>query len=286
MTNVKKQIMAVVISAIFCIISAISMNYVSATEVDELLLDDESNITVYTGENYDPNKYIINNITGSKDTPYTGGWGQSWVSRIIYNDSDLTSPITGISLPAGVGFTILDQTSTAYCIDTYISSTQHVLGCWISRTPNMSSNFTAITGVATSAGYAYGGTNSSTFEYIGSFGTGSNVTVLSKSGTYYYVEFNNSSYLRKRGWVPSSCLSLYGSATPIDFDTLSGNMTYYGNNQNVHYAPGTGYISFTSIGTDTRFSIVNFTTIHGIDYALINYIPYAGAKVRTGYIVF
>lgn len=224
--------------------------------------------------------------TSNSKTSYAGGWGISWTYKQLYDDGDLNDYIFGAVLPAGVGFTIIGESDDAYLIDTYSSINVHLAGVWIAK-GSMTLNFTtAQAGEVNNTVNVFGGTNTSYFECIGTLYSGDVVTLLAKSGNWYFIEFNDGYYLRKRGWAPAAYIDKCGTSEPSTMSTLIGNTTRLGTGQSVFYAPGSGYTAFEVLGTGKQFTLVDIETIGSVDYALVNYWNSGGTEVVTGYIVY
>lgn len=213
-----------------------------------------------------------------------GGWGLSWINRTIYDDGNLNGSILGAYLPAGVGFTIIGESTKAYLIDTWQSSTIRLAGVWISKSGgNLTLNTAgAMEGLVTTTSTVYCGTNTSGFASNGTVSANEYVAILYKSGSMYYIEYNDSSYLRKRGWISTSNVIKWNPSDPYAMTTVSGSTTNYSSGFYVYYAPGEGYSSFDWLSSGTAYTVVSYITIHGQEYTLINY--WEGTKIMAGYI--
>lgn len=279
MKNIKMRIVAIT-AVMFVALTIFASASVFAAENGAT---DAAKVTVITASTVaNANGQGVNSITSQ----YDGGWGQSWVERTLYDDGNLNDMIVGATLPAGVGFTIMAETANAYLIDTFEEQYVHLAGVWISKTGSLTINNTAIAGVVTASTTAYGGTSSTNYEAVGSISSGDTVTVLAKSGNWYFIEFNDVYYLRKRGWVPSSYINTYYGSTPDDYSQLIGQTSYLSNNNKlVYYAPGLGYSAFDTFAVGQTYTLVDFMYINGVEFAAVDYIPSGNTKVRTGYII-
>lgn len=270
-TKVFAMLLAVVI------VMVVSIPVYASTTNDDRLDDITTEVIVITATEKP-------NPTRTQTSP---GWGLCWQDKTIYTDSSLNNIIIGAVVPAGVGFTILAEAEDSYYVDTMASATIHLAGVWIAK-GNLSKNMNAIPATVTATSTSvYGGTNTNYFYNIGTISSGDTVSVISKSSSWYFIEFNvSNSYLRKRGWVPSSVLSTYNNATPNEMATIIGNTTMVSTvNLAVFYAPGGGYDDFTLIPIGKQFTIVNAENIAGDQYILVNFWNDDNTKVVTGYVV-
>lgn len=271
----------------------IAMVMATSVNVFAIDVDDSASTTDSSGFITRVDSNGVSHVSpATNDEPDTGGtrtfdgdWAISWVNKTLYDDASFSTTYVGIYLPAGVGFTIIGSTDTAYQIDTYVDQYFHAQGLWIEK-GSITLNPDAQAGTATSSTTIYGGTSSTYFEAVGSVSSGATVSILSKSDNYYYVEFNDGYYLRKRGWVSASYVTKWGTSAIPTFSGIAGLTTYYSDGKPVFYAPGSGYPSYDTIYYGRAYTLLDIVSIHGVDYAMINYFPYDGAtQVRAGYII-
>lgn len=267
MKNLKMRI-ATLLMAIVTMLSIFPVNAFAATSKNAVAIDANSSGQIQ-----------------SLAITYTSGWGQAWTDHYVYYDANGENQIPNKILPAGVGFTILAETDVSYLIDTYNGINSHLEEVWISRNYVTVDTANAQAGNVTSSAYVYASVNPNNSVSVGNVYVGDIVTILAKSGTYYFIEFNDTNYMRKRGWV-----SIY-SVTPREttqvgaLDTVLGNTTRYTEGTTyVYAAPGTGYVACDVLSNNSKYTLVGYTTIHGHDYALISYLSGFISFLHLGYI--
>ena len=150
-----KRLTAIVLSLVLCMcMFAVPTNAADSSNVAEAQNDE---VKVIKGED-----------TGISTVDFQrGGWGMSKVDRSVYTDSSCVNRVEDCILPAGVGFSIVEETSGAFRIDTYSDINVYLCGVWITK-GNLTLDFStacaaSIIGNAVSV---YGGVGTTNYEKI------------------------------------------------------------------------------------------------------------------------
>lgn len=212
-----------------------------------------------------------------------GGWNQMQSTTTVVDSNGSTVG----TVYAGEGVTVLYFSGSKAYIE-YSASNTAKRGFVNTSTFRYINKYnqTAVGKVITSSTTYY---SPSTTYYAGSVSPGEYVSVLCKSGSWAYVEYNVSGGLRKRAFMPASNIQYYSSNIRSSFYhqvggpglkvPISSNVTVYsGPNGNTYSQAGTIYAD----DNGKVFSYATFTDGSGRSMLYVSY-P-AGNSTKYGYI--
>lgn len=215
-------------------------------------------------------------------------WAYAYTTTPVYQNVSMSGATVG-SIGPSEGVTVLSTFSngTIYLIE-YGSTSGPKRGYVYWNQVFVEGDHTA-GGVITSSTtvYYWEATNSTV---VGSVSTGEIVSVLAKNGSWTYIEYNiNTSIGRKRGFIPSSKVSIFSKENDlITYWHTNGNSLYsqqLGNSYTVYGLPRTGTSIGSVSGSEYVTPIAKNININGQTFWFIRYTVSSTGKYKTGYII-
>lgn len=191
-------------------------------------------------------------IVASAATTYNGGYGITVGEMTVYSDAACTT-YKG-KLYDNESFTVLNKISNSVFNIEYSTSNGPKEGYirvdndWNSIQDRTSNSCVAVAKAATNVYY---GNSSSTYLRAGSVSAGERVVVVSKYGSWAYIEYNTNSG-RKRGFVASSSLTYYNEPSSYGDFFLDNyaDPDAVGNSYTVYAGPTYRYAAVGSVSAE------------------------------------
>ncbi len=225
----------------------------------------------------------------------SNGWGISMDNElVVYDDADLTIR-NGGKIFAQEGFTVLSSGTTSngqgYLKVNYSTSTNSSGRTgFIAREFVVFNSSNASPGTVTSSTNVWYGTNTNSYQTVGSVSAGETVVVLAVDNGWVYIEYNTLSG-RKRGWCQSSNISFstVGKAFhsyPASSNDVNPNQSIQSGYKVVYAGPGEKYARVGEIATNNKPETVTLLAKYSLQFHNWYFIEYATSNgtLKTGYI--
>lgn len=233
---------------------------------------------------------MIPAISASAATNYNGGWAMMEADRTVYTSSSLTT--TKGSVSAHEGVTVLEVlNNNIYHIQYSISSSPGYKDGYVQGGVSTAAlGYTCVAKANTSMNVYYG-TNTATYDKVGSVSSGELVSVVAANAPWAYIEYDTTSG-RKRGYVQMSNLTLYNQPSwmpnlyktngAIDVIPITGPVE-------VLAGPSQEYFDVGSVGTadNPLYYYYEQTAADSYpgSYCYVEYVNSATNKLKSGFIL-
>ena len=137
-------------------------------------------------------------------------------------------------------------------------------------------------GVVTTSSNTYYAPNR--YHYAGSVSAGENIGVLCDNGTWAYIEYNVSNAMRKRAFIPSSCITSYSNVPTQFYHSGSANLVTVTSNITVSSGPNSAsYETCGVIYPSDNGRVKSYKNFYDKDGDLMYYVSYPGPGNVTKY---
>lgn len=214
----------------------------------------------------------------------SGGFALSTANQTVRQSNSASSAAVG-TLYAFEGFTILYGVGNNLYIE-YSTPSGAKRGYLVNPQVDWRWTDTSAAAYVKSSTNLYYGPNTSKYDVAGTVFAGEFVAVLAakKETGWAYVEYNTTAG-RKRGYMPTSSLTIYNSRTfQGSFCIVSPNPTSVSGTMNVKSGPGDNYPTIGYVSNENIHRGTIFNLYDNYAYQFIEYTVDSTGKVKSGYI--
>lgn len=242
---------------------------------------------------YIPTSTVRNISNGTPhEEEYYGGYAYSNSYQKVWSCDDPSTAVEVGSIDAGEGVTRLYAYNNVMFIE-YTTNNKAKRGYVFSPNFSYPVSPTCVGRITTSSSLSYGANPNLNFQNVGSVGAREFVAVLGASATrgYAYVEYNTNSG-RKRGYIPTGCISLSGGETWTSLPDLYGCVrgqfisftnVYTAYTTQVYATPTKQGIKMHSLPANYPIIYAGQVTINGVAWNNIVYKPSGSNSYVSGY---